>query len=224
MHQRINKKILFYIFLFLLIGTHNNKNFNNLNFFLLNEINVSGLEKDNNTILMKKLDLIRPSNLLLINKKKLTEIISSNNLVEKFTIFKQYPSTLNIDIIKTQFLANVKKDNTNFLLGSNGKLIQSIELRKNVPLIIGNFKNQNFFELKDVIDKVNFDYFKIKNLFFFKSGRWDIETYSGLLIKLPKKNLSKSLKLAINILDKDLQNNITKIDLRQSNQVIIYGK
>ena len=35
----------------------------------------------------------------------------------------------------------------------------------------------------------NFEFNEIKNLFYFKSGRWDIETHSGLKIKLPKNNI-----------------------------------
>ena len=30
------------------------------------------------------------------------------------------------------------------------------------------------------IDETNFNFDEIKNLLYFKSGRWDIETYSGL--------------------------------------------
>ena len=40
-----------------------------------------------------------------------------------------------------------------------------------------------------MIDNSNFDYGNIKNLFYFKSGRWDIEMESGLILKLPKKIL-----------------------------------
>ena len=43
--------------------------------------------------------------------------------------------------------------------------------------------------------KLNFDFDEVKNLYFFKSGRWDIETKNGLLIKLPKKELKKSLEI-----------------------------
>ena len=42
-------------------------------------------------------------------------------------------------------------------------------------------------ELKKAIDQTNFDYDEIKSLFSFQSGRWDIETRSGLLIRLPEK-------------------------------------
>ena len=90
-------------------------------------------------------------------------------------------------------------------------------------IIFGNFENKNFFELKKAIDETNFNYNEIKNFFSFQSGRWDIETNSGLLIKLPKNNLKESLKLSINILSKDDQKKIYKIDLRQLNQIIING-
>ena len=223
MPQHRNKKILVFVFLFLLIGTHSNNSLRNFNFFQLNEIKVTGLSEKNNLILMKKLDFIRSNNLFFIDKLKLNEIINSNKLVEKFTVFKKYPSTLNIKITKAQFLANIKKDNNNFLLGSNGKLIKSMETIENKPFIFGKFNNKDFFELKEAIDKTNFNYSRIKNLFFFKSGRWDIETSTGLLIKLPKKDLIKSLKLVANFLEKNQQSNINKIDLRQYNQVIING-
>ena len=41
---------------------------------------------------------------------------------------------------------------------------------------------------------------KYKTYFFFKSGRWDIETSSGLIVRLPNKNFKKSLELEFNIL------------------------
>ena len=86
-----------------------------------------------------------------------------------------------------------------------------------------NYNNKNFFELKNAIQETNFDYSKIKNLYFFKSGRWDIETNDGLLIKLPKENLKKNLEFLIIFLAKDHENKIDKIDLRQQNQVITNG-
>ena len=47
---------------------------------------------------------------------------------------------------------------------------------QNIPYIFGDFKIQNFFELKNAIDEANFNYDEVKNLFFFKSERRDIET------------------------------------------------
>ena len=45
---------------------------------------------------------------------------------------------------------------------------------------------KEFFKLKEIIDNSNFDYNEIKKLYFFPSKRWDIETKTGQLIKLPK--------------------------------------
>ena len=80
-----------------------------------------------------------------------------------------------------------------------------------------------FLKLKDLIDKSSFNYDNIKNLYYFKSKRWDIETKDGLLFKLPRDNLSKSFELLMNILNKKDLQNINVIDLRQNNQIILNG-
>ena len=215
MHQQKSKKILIYFFLFLIIGTLNNKNFNNFIFLKIKKIEINGLDKNENFELIKKLNNIELNNIFFINESEIIETINSNKLVEKYSVFKKYPSSLKIDITKTEFLANVKRENDNFLLGSNGKLIKSNNTEKNLPFIFGKFDNKDFFILKKNIVETNFKFNEIKNLFYFKSGRWDIETYSGLKIKLPKNNIKDSLNLLVNILDRFESEKITSIDLRQ---------
>lgn len=221
MPQQKSRKILLYLFLFLIIGTLNNKNLNNIDLAKISKINVIGLDEKNNLELIKNLNFTRIDNLFFLDKEKIKKIISSNALIEKYSVFKKYPSTLNIEINKTEFLAQLKKDGNIFFLGSNGKFIKASNIKKDIPFIFGNFKRKNFFELKKAIDETNFDYKKIENLFFFKSGRWDIQTYSGVLIKLPKKNLKDSLDLSFSILNDNNFEKIKILDIRQSNQVII---
>ena len=216
-----SKKILVYLFLFFIIGTLNNKNLANLELIKVSEIKVEGLDEKNNLKLKNDLKFLKFNNLFYIDKFTISRIINSNNLVEDFSVFKYYPSAIEISIKKTKFLAKVKQNGFDYFLGSNGKLIKDDYFNTEVPVIFGNFKNENFFALKKSINDSGFDYNKIKKLFFFKSGRWDIETSSGLLIKLPQKNVTDSLKLAIKFLKNDTQNVISKIDLRQQNQIII---
>ena len=215
-----NKKIILYLFLFIIIGTLNNRNLRNENFLKDININVTGLDKISNAELINNLNLIEMNNLFFLDKKKIKKIINSNNLIEKYFIFKKYPSTLEIKVYKTIFLAQLKKKDEIFFLGSNRKLIKSNKIVKDIPFIFGDFKMENFFQLKKAITKSNFNFNKIKNLFFFKSGRWDIEIKSGLLIKLPKENIQQSLELSKKILDKN-DKKIKIIDLRQHKQVII---
>jgi len=187
----------------------------------VNQIIVSGLNVKNNLELMNNLNYLKFDSLFFLNEIKLTEIITTNNLVEEYSVFKKYPSTLDIKIKQTKFLAQFKKNGINFLLGSNGRLTKTPDIKKNIPFIFGDFKTKSFFELKKIIDETDLDFYEIKNLYFFRSGRWDIETVSGLLIKLPKKNIKSSLNLFIDILENNIQEKISKIDLRQYNQIII---
>jgi cell division protein FtsQ len=221
MHQRKSKKILLYFFLFLILGTINNKSLNQFKIPKINEITVIGLDEKNNIKLEKNLNFLLLKNLFFLDDLLIKEIINSNNLVEKYFVFKNYPSSINIKIYKTNFLAKVNKDNKVYLLGSNGKLIKSEIIDKDIPFIFGEFNNKSFFQLKKIIDTKSFENFEIKNFYFFKSGRWDIETKSGLLMKLPKDNVDKALELIVEILRKDSKNKISKIDLRQQNQIII---
>jgi cell division protein FtsQ len=221
MLQQRSKKILFYLFIFLMIGTINNKNLNNINLTKINKINVSGLDEKNNLELIRNLNFMKINNLFFLDNFKITKIISSNPLVEKYSVFKKYPSTLNIKIDKTKFLAQLKKDGEDYLLGSNGKFIKASNTKKDIPFIFGNFEIKNFFELKKAIDETNFNYKEIESLFFFKSGRWDIQTNSGVLIKLPKKNLKNSLELAFQILSNNTFKKVKILDIRQSKQVVV---
>ena len=125
MHQRKSKKILIYFFLLLLVGSINNIDIHNLKFLSVKEINVTGLENEENLIISKKIKNLKLDNIYLINKKYFNTLLESNKLVEKYFIFKRYPSSLNIHIDKTSFLARISKNGKIYDLGSNGKLIEN---------------------------------------------------------------------------------------------------
>ena len=220
MPQPKSKKILIYIFLFIIITTFNNKNFNNINFGNINNILVKGLEGSENFQLIENLNFIKSENILFLNRVRIKDVIEKNTLVEDYSVFRLYPSSLNIIINKTNFLAVTEKDGNIFLLGSNGKMTLSDEINHNLPFIFGDFNIENFFELKNAMDETNFDFKNVKNLFFFKSGRWDIETKKGYLIRLPNKGLKKSLKTFISFFEMNNTKEIKEIDLRQNNQII----
>ena len=221
MLQQKNKKVLVYFFLFFLLGTISNKNLNKFEIPKIKEIKIIGLSDEDNSELLNNFDFLLIENLLTLDKKRIEKIVSSNNLVEKYEIFKKYPSSLEIKIYKTKFLAYVKKDGENFLLGSNNKFILTKNKVERIPLIHGNFKNDDFKNLKKLIEETNFNFKEIKNLYFFPSGRWDIETYSGTLIKLSKNKLKENIELSEIILTDNKFKNINLIDLRQENQIII---
>ena len=125
MHQRKSKKILIYFFLLFLVGSINNIDIHNLKFLSVKEVNVTGLENEENLTISKKIKNLKLDNIYLINKKYFNTLLESNKLVEKYFIFKRYPSSLNIHIDKTSFLARISKNGKIYDLGSNGKLIEN---------------------------------------------------------------------------------------------------
>ncbi len=223
MHQQISKKIIIYLFIFLILGTFNNKKISKLYLndnFDFSIVDQSEFNEDN---IIKDLSKLKNQNLFLLKKSDVLTTIDSHKIVENFFVFKNYPSSLNIKIERTKFLAITKKNGSNFYIGSNGNLIQMDNKKYDLPFIFGDIEISEFIELKRIVDNSKFDFNDIKNLFYFKSKRWDIETKNGILIKLPRENLNKSFELLLNIINKKKMENINNIDLRQNNQVILNG-
>ena len=224
MQLRLNKKIFFYVFLIVFLSTVNNKFFSEIKFKIIDEITIKGLEGKEKRDLLNSLELLNLKNIFFLNKFELIKKLDANELIENYTVFKRYPSSLEIRINKTKFLANVFKDGKSFVLGSNGKLIETIGKNDNLPNIFGDYNKDSFFSLLKSIKKSNFELSEIKNLYFFKSARWDIETNNNMIIKLPKKNLENSLNLSLDLISSNKFKNIKILDLRQDKQVIINGK
>jgi len=224
MQLRVNKKILFYIFLIIILSTLNNKFFSAIKLKTIDKITIKGLEGKEKRELLSNLEFLNLNNIFFLDKFKVIEKLEANELIENYTIFKKYPSSLEIRINKTEFLANVFKDGKFFVLGSNGKLIQTISKNNDLPNIFGDYDKDSFFSLLKSLKKFNFELFEIKNLYFFKSGRWDIETNNNMVIKLPKKNLEASLNLLLDLMSSNKFKNIKILDLRQDKQVITNGK
>ena len=161
------------------------------------------------------------NSLLFLDKIVIDEIINSNNFVEKYYVFKRYPQTLEIKILKAKNIANVVKDNNFFFIGSNGKLIESNKPDKNIPFVFGNFDNKNFLALKKEIEMSKLEYNQIEKIFYFNSNRWDIKMKNGVLIKLPNFETIKALDLASKLIPEKKFLEISTIDLRIENQVIV---
>ena len=220
MLQRINKKIIFYISLVIILGTFNNKNLKNFDLPKINMVNIEGIEFNDNEYL-KIMNLIKLNNLLSIQKSQIKEILNSNNLIEEYEVFKKYPSSIEIKIEKTNFLASTNINGKNYLVGSNGKFINTKDYSQNLPFIFGNFETEKFLEFKNIILQTELKYNNIKNFYYFPSGRWDIEMNSGVLIKLPITGIKESLNLSVDLLDDIEFSNIKILDIRQKNQIVI---
>ena len=221
MQQRKSKKILIYFFLLLVVGSINNINFNDLKLQNVNNINIVGLDIEDKLTLLKKIENFDLNNIFFISKSDLINEIESNSLVEKYFIFKRYPSSIDINIEKTTFLAKINKNGQVFYLGSNGKFTKNDFSNNQLPYIFGSPEVIEFFDIKEVIDKSKITYKEIKNLYFYPSRRWDLELRNNIIIKLPKDNTNLALNLALEFLYKEEFKDVKMIDARIKNQIIL---
>ncbi len=221
MHQQKGKKIFIYFFLLILVGSINNIKLNDIKLNTIKTINISGLNNSDKEILMQNIKELFLKNIFTINARDIAEKIDSNTLIEDYKIFKKYPSTLNIKIKKTKFLAKINYKGKIYLLGTNGKLSNITFSTKQLPFIFGNPEIYKILNLKKIIDQSKISYDQIKNLYYYPSGRWDLELKNNVMIKLPKDNTDKTLDEIFDFLNNKDFEKVKLYDARIKNQIIL---
>ncbi|WP_440922640.1 cell division protein FtsQ/DivIB [Candidatus Pelagibacter sp.] len=224
MHQLISKKVIIYLCLFFLLVTVNNNSIINLRLPIIERIKISGFDLDQSNQVKNVIESLKSKNIFFINQFEIKKNIFSDNVIEELSIFKNYPSTLIVNIKKTQFLAVTKKDGEDFFIGKNGKLIKKNKSIAKLPYVYGDLNTSEFLKFKKNIDDSNFEFKQILNLYYYKSKRWDIETSNGYLIKLPRENISEVLNLFIRLSKEKNFNDKKTIDFRQKGQIILDAK
>ena len=223
MHQRISRKIIIYLFLFTILASVNNLKYINLQIFKIDQINISGLDNIATTNLYESNKNFKNKNIFLVDNFQISKNINSNNFVEEFKVFKEYPSTININIIKTNFLGITKINNIDYLIGSNGKFIKKTDKQIiKLPFIFGSINVDEFLILNEFLNKSNFELSKIESFYYYQSKRWDIKTKKGLIIRLPSELNVNLLNEVLQILEDEKFKDIKTLDFRQKNQIITY--
>ena len=229
MLQSIGKKKNYtvYILIFLFLSTINNLSLIKNKKLLSNitNIEVIGLTETLNLNIKKNFGFLINNNIFQINKKYIKNELDRYNYLQNYKVFKLYPSKIIISLTQTNFLGSTIKNNKKFIIGSNGKLIshEMFNFSYDLPNVFGTFSSEDFTFFTKLINQSGFDYNNIKDIFFFPSGRWDIRTKDNITIKLSKEDTEYALKKAQNIINnKELKNN-NVIDLRMTNQVIIFN-
>jgi len=223
MHQQISRKIIIYLFLFTILASVNNLKYINLQIFKIDQINISGLDNIDNTNLYESIKNFKNKNIFLVDNFQISKNINSNNFVEEFKVFKEYPSTININIIKTNFLGITKINNIDYLIGSNGKFIKKTDKQIiKLPFIFGSINVNEFLILNEFLNKSNFELSKIESFYYYQSKRWDIKTKKGLIIRLPSELNVNLLNEVLQILEDEKFKDIKTLDFRQKNQIITY--
>ena len=226
MHQLIDKKkYLLYLSIFFLLSTINSQSLINLKLFKIKDIEVledkSNINNSVKEIIEDNLTIFKNQNIFLLDKNQMVKKISDNNWISNFSIQKKYPSKLIVNLKKTEPIAKIIVDNEIFYVGSNFKLIKSKIQFNDLPNIFGKPKINEFKKLITNLNLSSLSYKDISDIYYLKSGRWNLKIQDDVIIKLPRDNILESLNLVKKILDD--KNIISKntIDLTIKNQIIV---
>ena len=205
-----------------MLSTTSGKFVENQNYysFKINKINIEGISNTKKSKILAELNNLFYENILFIKNKEINKVIKKYNIIEEYSIKKIYPSTVNIDIKLTKYIAKIS-NNDQLFVGANGKLIVDKKYTEILPYIFGEFNSKDFIVFSKNIDQSKFIFTEFKTLYFFPSKRWDILTNSDILIKLPKDNFLESLNIAYKIISNNDIKNKNLIDLRVNNQLIM---
>ena len=224
MHQLIDKKnkITIYLLTLFILSTTTGKFIENQtsHSYRINQINIEGLSNTDEKKIFNELNNLFYKNILLVKKEEIREVINKYNIIEEYNVKKIYPSTINISIKPTKFVAR-DSNNNQLLVGANGKLIEDKENSELLPYIFGEFNSKDFLKFKKNIAQSEFTFTEFKTLYFFPSNRWDILTNEGILIKLPQDNFSGSLNLAYKVVNNKNIKNKKIIDLRVNGHLVV---
>ena len=153
MPQSINKlKIYFYIFSLLFLTTIINKDIiSNISyFFIIKNLNIVSETDLLKKKILKEINFINESNIFFIKKKKLSNKLKNINYIDEFKIKKIYPSSLIVQVKKTNLIGITFINNKQYYVGENGNFISvnSIRNKDKLPFIFGEFNIQDFLNLK----------------------------------------------------------------------------
>ena len=226
MHQLIDKKkYLLYLSIFFLLSTINSQSLINLKLFKIKDIEVledkSNINNSVKEIIEDNLTIFKNQNIFLLDKNQIVKKISDNNWISNFSIQKKYPSKLIINLKKTEPIAKIIVDNEIFYVGSNFKLIKSKIQFNDLPNIFGKPKINEFKKLITNLNLSSLSYKDISDIYYLKSGRWNLKIQDDVIIKLPRDNILESLNLVKKILDNKNITSKNTIDLTIKNQIIV---
>lgn len=226
MHQQISKyNIYLYIFFFIFLSSLFNFQFSKKyeSMFKLDNINIYGLSSEDSKIIKQELIYFKNESIFKLEKNKILKRLNKFNFLENIYVNKKMPSSINIDLKKTNILGKTLINDEIFYIGKNGKFIDSKQLseKKKIPMVFGEFKIIQFIKLLNTLNTNEIEINQIDEYYYFKNKRWNLKFSNGITLMLPSKNFENSLKIYKKLLKDNNLMNTKIIDFRVPNQIIL---
>lgn len=221
-------KIILLLVILVLLTTYSFKTTTSSNdsknaFFKIEKINVINTYIINESEIINKLKHLYGKNIITLNSFDVEKPLKSIDFINKIVVKKRYPETIIIEIYETVPVAIIYKNEIKYFLDTKSNLvIFKKELNfSNLPQVFGAYAEEHFINFYNQIKDNGFPINKIKNFYYFRSGRWDLQLINDKMIKFPD-NLNVSLiKQAVKLLNREDFSDYNLIDLRIDDKIIV---
>jgi len=178
-------------------GLFYNKSLNNYdNFFEIKKITLNGRSKSDLNLIKNIVnsELYKNKNIINYDTDNIRNSLEEINWINKVFIRKVFPNKIIIDIEEHKEFAIFNKNEKNFLLSQEGKIIHEIRNSKAYKLINieGNFTTQNIDEVKKFLSNNRELEEQISKIIVHSNNRLDV-IINNVLFKLPNKNTKKAV-------------------------------
>ena len=218
----MKKRFLIALLLLLFLSTYKMQE----NFQLNKKLNIKEIIIENNSIIQnssieKSLSQLYETNLLKLNKKKISNELKELNFVDGFEVKKIYPNKLKLRIFEKEPIAIIHHKDEKKYFTNKSELIDFTELEKfkQLPLVFGDGEKFEILYLN--LKKNKFPLDEIKKFYLFETNRWDLVTKKNQIIKLPAKDYIKSLENFIFLKDRANFEKYKIFDYRIKDQLIL---
>ena len=223
MPLKIDKNLRFFVYGFILVflTSINNYNLFSKKLFNISHIEVNGFSDKKNTLIKDEIRNTIDKNIFFVEKKNFKKLIDRND-TKDLLIKKIYPNKLIINFIPAKPICIILFKDDKIILGDNGKKLNIKTTKKKLPIVSGSENIDNIFKVVNLLRLSKLDYDKINKIILFKSGRFDINLESELLIRFPIKYTEEIINHSNRLLNDKKFINSKVIDLRLKNRIIKY--
>ena len=173
--------------------------------------------------IFEKIKKIKNKNIFFLKKKEIEQPLYKINYIDKIEVKKRYPDTIIINVYETEPIAIITIKNKKFIIDSKSNLISfnNNDSIKPLPNVFGEGAEKEFIDFLFKLKKYNFLTQNIKNFYYFKIGRWDLELLNKKIIKFPSNKIKFAIEQSIELLNREDFKNYNIIDLRISGKIVV---
>ena len=192
-------------------------------FFKIRNIKIVNNHLIDENKIIEKLTEIYEKNILFIERNDIEKPLKSIDFLEKVEVKKKYPNTIIINVYETKPVAIFFKENSKYLLDNSSNLIPFNEslFSDNLPNIFGEGAEKNFINFFNQLGNNNFPKQRVKNFYYFKIGRWDLELSNNQIIKFPASKMVEAIQQSVELLTRKDFENYNVIDLRIHGKIVV---